>query len=107
MVPKECEECRAVIIRRLPRDNKKAVAAAEDALSEAFASALVEWPVKGCPTNPEAWLLTVARRKTIDAVRRQRTAEVSAGEVQIRAVAMSSAAGSPKKHSFWPGLWLN
>ena len=61
------------------------VASAEDALSEAFALALVEWPVKGCPTNPEAWLLTVARRKTIDAVRRQRTAEVSAEEVQIRA----------------------
>ena len=61
------------------------VAAAEDALSEAFASALVEWPVKGCPTNPEAWLLTVARRKTIDAVRRQRTAEVSGVDLQVRA----------------------
>lgn len=61
------------------------VAGAEDALSEAFASALVEWPVKGCPSNPEAWLLTVARRKTIDALRRQRTAEVSVGELQVRA----------------------
>lgn len=61
------------------------VAAAEDALSEAFASALVEWPVKGCPANPEAWLLTVARRKTIDALRRQRTAEASVGELQVRA----------------------
>ena len=61
------------------------VAAAEDALSGAFASALVEWPVKGCPANPEAWLLTVARRKTIDAVRRQHTAEVSVGELQLRA----------------------
>ena len=42
------------------------VAAAEDALSEAFAAALADWPAKGCPTNPEAWLLTVARRNTID-----------------------------------------
>ena len=42
------------------------VAAAEDALSDAFASALVDWPLKGCPSNPEAWLLTVARRKLID-----------------------------------------
>ena len=42
------------------------VAAAEDALSEAFASALADWPVNGCPANPEAWLLTVARRKMID-----------------------------------------
>jgi RNA polymerase sigma-70 factor (ECF subfamily) len=32
------------------------VAAAEDALSEAFAAALSDWPVKGCPANPEAWL---------------------------------------------------
>ena len=30
------------------------VAAAEDALSEAFAAALNDWPVKGCPSNPEA-----------------------------------------------------
>jgi predicted RNA polymerase sigma factor len=47
------------------------VAAAEDALSEAFASALVDWPRNGCPDNPEAWLLTVARRKAIDVARRQ------------------------------------
>src|SRR5712692_1586128 len=47
------------------------VAAAEDALSEAFASALSDWPVNGCPANPEGWLLTVARRKVIDAARRR------------------------------------
>ena len=43
------------------------VAAAEDALAEAFASALAEWPARGIPRTPEAWLLTVARRKLIDA----------------------------------------
>lgn len=48
------------------------VAAAEDALSEAFASALANWPMKGCPANPEAWLLTVARRKMIDVFRGRR-----------------------------------
>ena len=68
------------------------VAAAEDALSEAFASAMVEWPLKGCPANPEAWLLTVARRKTIDAVRRQHTVETSAVELQVRAEALAAAA---------------
>jgi predicted RNA polymerase sigma factor len=47
------------------------LAAAEDALSEAFASALQSWPQNGCPANPEAWLLTVARRKLIDVARRQ------------------------------------
>jgi len=41
------------------------VAAAEDALSEAFAAALTDWPSQGCPSTPEAWLLTVARRKMI------------------------------------------
>jgi predicted RNA polymerase sigma factor len=48
------------------------VAAAEDALSEAFASALSVWPGQGCPDNPEAWLLTAARRKLIDQIRRNR-----------------------------------
>ena len=47
------------------------VAAAEDALSEAFAEALENWPKHGCPVNPEAWLLTVARRKAIDGMRRE------------------------------------
>src|SRR5258708_15064781 len=51
------------------------VAAAEDALSEAFASALEDWAVKGCPANAEAWLLTVARRKTIDMYRGRRRDE--------------------------------
>jgi len=45
------------------------VAAAEDALQEAFEAALVTWPRQGCPENPEAWLLTVARRKLIDRMR--------------------------------------
>ncbi len=45
---------------------------AEDALSEAFAAALATWPRDGCPANPEAWLLTVARRKLIDRHRGQR-----------------------------------
>ena len=48
------------------------VAAAEDALSDAFASALSAWPVQGCPDNPEGWLLTAARRKLIDQIRRNR-----------------------------------
>ncbi|WP_204316569.1 sigma factor, partial [Klebsiella pneumoniae] len=39
------------------------VVGAEDALSEAFAKALVDWPGSGVPRNPEAWLLTVARNR--------------------------------------------
>jgi RNA polymerase sigma-70 factor (ECF subfamily) len=46
------------------------VAGAEDSLSEAFAAALATWPEQGVPRSPEAWLLAVARRRTIDAARR-------------------------------------
>ena len=49
------------------------VAGAEDALSEAFAAALAQWPREGVPQKPEAWLLSVARRRGIDAVRRRQT----------------------------------
>jgi len=38
------------------------IAAAEDALAEAFAAALAQWPESGVPSNPEGWLVTVARR---------------------------------------------
>src|SRR2546426_9102204 len=68
------------------------VAAAEDALSEAFAAALADWPLNGCPSNPEAWLLTVARRKMIDAVRRRSNAEAATGEVQLLAEGLNAAA---------------
>jgi predicted RNA polymerase sigma factor len=46
------------------------VAAAEDALSDALRAALETWPLDGVPHNPEAWLLTAARRKLIDTMRR-------------------------------------
>lgn len=42
------------------------LAAAEDAVADALEAALRTWPERGVPDNPEAWLLTAARRKTID-----------------------------------------
>ncbi len=51
------------------------VAAAEDALGDAFLAALRRWPVEGVPRAPEAWLLVVARRRLIDRARRDRTLE--------------------------------
>ena len=68
------------------------VAAAEDALSEAFASALADWPRNGCPSNPEGWLLTVARRKTIDIFRGRRRHEIAAEELKVMAEGMDAAA---------------
>jgi len=67
------------------------VAAAEDALSEAFAAALADWPVNGCPSNPEAWLLTVARRKMIDVIRRMRSGEEAAAQVRLFADGLDAA----------------
>ena len=49
------------------------LAEAEDALADAFASALETWPARGVPDAPEAWLLAVARRKLIDRARRAAT----------------------------------
>lgn len=68
------------------------VAGAEDALAEAFAAALVDWPAGGVPRSPEAWLLTVARRKWIDATRRRRSAEEGAGHLQLVAEEIAAAA---------------
>ncbi|HWG21435.1 MAG TPA: DUF6596 domain-containing protein, partial [Terracidiphilus sp.] len=68
------------------------VAVAEDALSEAFLSALADWPQNGCPANPEGWLLTVARRKVIDAARRHSTTEAASAELQILAEGLEAAA---------------
>src|SRR5260370_40641810 len=68
------------------------VAAAEDALSEAFAAALADWPLKGCPSNPEAWLLTVARRRAIDMARGQRRHEIAAERLQVMAEGLDAAA---------------
>jgi RNA polymerase sigma-70 factor (ECF subfamily) len=49
------------------------IAAAEDALIDAFEAALSRWPESGIPERPEAWLLVAARRRLIDAARRQQT----------------------------------
>ncbi len=48
------------------------VAAAEDALGDAFVTALRKWPRDGVPAKPEAWLLTTARRRLIDRSRHER-----------------------------------
>jgi len=59
------------------------VGAAEEALSEAFASALATWPRNGCPENPEGWLLTAARRKLIDQGRRRDKGKLAAAQAEL------------------------
>jgi RNA polymerase sigma-70 factor, ECF subfamily len=46
---------------------------AEEAAQEAFALAAERWPLDGTPDNPRAWLMTTARNRAIDRIRRDRT----------------------------------
>ena len=69
------------------------LAAAEDALSEAFAAALAHWPRTGCPQSPEAWLMTVARRKVLDANRSMHR-EVASDSLDETANAIEAAVDS-------------
>jgi RNA polymerase sigma-70 factor, ECF subfamily len=57
---------------------------AEDAAAEAFAIAAQRWPSDGMPDNPAAWLVTTARRRAIDRLRRDR---VLAGKLRLLAAA--------------------
>jgi RNA polymerase sigma-70 factor (ECF subfamily) len=71
------------------------VAAAEDAVAEAFASALADWPRSGIPASPEAWLMQAARRKFIDASRRRRTAHDARDHLQLIADELQIADDTP------------
>ena len=73
------------------------VAGAEDALSEAFAAALADWPTRGVPDAPEAWLLTVARRRWIDASRRRRSAEDAGSHLRLLAEEVDAARKEEKR----------
>jgi RNA polymerase sigma-70 factor (ECF subfamily) len=70
------------------------VAGAEDALAEAFATALRLWPTDGVPQNPDAWLLTVARRRQTDAMRRRQTRKSGEEHLMMIADEIEAAAGS-------------
>jgi RNA polymerase sigma-70 factor, ECF subfamily len=58
-------------------------AAAEDALGDAFAAALAQWPRDGTPTNPIGWLLTAARRSIGHAAARRQTAQAAVEVVRL------------------------
>ena len=66
------------------------VTAAEDALADAFAAALERWPKSGVPEKPEAWLLAVARRRRVDAVRRRLTREAARDHLKLIAEEMEA-----------------
>jgi RNA polymerase sigma-70 factor (ECF subfamily) len=54
---------------------------AEDVVQEAFCRALEIWKFRGVPENPSAWLMTTAKNRALDALRRERTARTFAPEL--------------------------
>ncbi len=78
-------------IARIYRDQSRQVMAtlirllgsfelAEEAMQEAFAAAVRQWPGEGIPENPVAWLIRTGHRKGIDHIRRGQTARRYAHE---------------------------
>jgi RNA polymerase sigma-70 factor (ECF subfamily) len=66
---------------------------AEEALHEAFAAAVEQWPVEGVPQNPRAWLVSTGRFKAIDRIRRRARFDVSLEDVAEQAEAIPDPAG--------------
>lgn len=72
------------------------VAAAEDALSDAFRRALETWPDTGVPAQPEAWLLVAARRRLTDAARHARVHHSAMQALTVATAEAQSLANAPR-----------
>src|ERR1700691_2774163 len=70
---------------------------AEEAMHEAFAAALSLWPSSGVPANPRPWLISTARFKAIDTLRRRARFDASQDELVRYIEAQSSSAEKPKE----------
>jgi len=57
------------------------LALAEDVVQDAFCRALEVWKFRGVPENPAAWLMTTAKNRALDVLRRERTARTFAPEL--------------------------
>lgn len=60
------------------------VGRAEEFAQDAFVSALAQWPEQGIPRSPGAWLMTAAKRRAIDDLRRNKTFERKSAELATR-----------------------
>jgi predicted RNA polymerase sigma factor len=58
------------------------LALAEDVVQDAFCRALEVWKFRGVPENPSAWLMTTAKNRALDILRRERTAQTFAPELE-------------------------
>lgn len=73
------------------------VAAAEDAFGDAMAAALTVWPNEGVPQSPDAWLMSAAKRKLLDAGRRTATAQAASRDVRLITEHLGALAAAKKK----------
>ena len=73
---------------------------AEDALQEACIAALSAWSASGVPDHPRAWLLTAARRKAIDRIRRARNFEAKRAELEVLTRLERDAPEDDMDHTF-------
>ncbi len=81
------------VLARTLRD----VGLAEEVAQEAFVAALEQWPARGVPDNPGAWLTTVARRRAVDLVRRERTRDEKYARLAAE-LAVPGGRGGPTAH---------
>lgn len=79
------------------------LALAEDVAQHAFCRALEVWKVRGVPDNPSAWLLTTAKHRALDVLRRERTARTFAPEVS-RLLSSESELVGVVDDAFSPGV---
>src|SRR5262249_6226821 len=69
---------------------------AEEAVQDAFAEAVRRWPVSGTPPSPAGWIITTARSRAIDRMRREATREERQAEA-VRLAEQNTATASDKK----------
>jgi RNA polymerase sigma-70 factor, ECF subfamily len=75
---------------------------AEDALQEAFAAAVEQWPEKGIPSNPRAWLVSAGRFRAIDALRRRKNYDEKLGRLAGELVGQGGRDAEPSLDG-WAG----
>ena len=73
------------------------MALAEDVVQDAFLIALERWPREGLPKHPAAWIITTARNRAIDRIRRQR--RIAGGDETLEQLPAASQA-QPEQHDF-------
>lgn len=75
---------------------------AEDAVQDACAAALTQWPAAGLPGNPLAWLVSVARHKATDRLRRERRRADKETSAALDATGPGLASGGAADGTGWP-----